>query len=117
MLVDGQCTVCSKVEQDHLLELVRLGQLFELMQWVDEGKATLVVVTRNIRRSLICEAVRYGFHSMVVYLWENNPLSPPRMMLSTSSLKKQIPSTKSATFTQWPKSLKEIATDMAKQIK
>lgn len=76
MLTDGRQLECSKKQHDHLLDLVRLGKLFEIIKWVDDGKPSLVPANGKIRRSLICEAIRYGFHSMVVYLWEKTYQQP-----------------------------------------
>ena len=53
------------------MTLVRQGKLFELMDWVEEDRPTLISYENNVRRSPAIQAARIGNHSMVVFLWEN----------------------------------------------
>ena len=71
MFDEGQYSECSVEEHKQLIDLVRKGKLFELMDWVKEGNPTLIPYKKNVRRSLITEAARIGNHSMVVFLWEH----------------------------------------------
>ena len=72
MLSDlGQAPECSVEQHKQLISFVRKGKIFELMDWVKEGRPTLIPYEKNVRRSLITEAARIGNHSMVVFLWEH----------------------------------------------
>ena len=55
-----------------ILRHVRLGRLFELMDWVAEGLSTLIPDTERPRTkdSPLREAIKCGNHSMVRFLWE-----------------------------------------------
>lgn len=72
MLHSADTAVCSQEQHDELLRYVRLGQLFELMEWVDAGRPTLCPDFERPRakHSPIYEAVSRGNHSMVRFLWE-----------------------------------------------
>ena len=72
MLHPADTAVCSQEQHDELLSYVRLGQLFELMEWVDAGQPTLCPDFEKPRakHSAICEALKRGNHSMVRFLWE-----------------------------------------------
>jgi hypothetical protein len=62
---------CSSGEHKKLMLLVRQGKLFELMDWVKEGKPTLIPYKQNVSRSPIIRAARIGNHSMVTFLWKH----------------------------------------------
>jgi len=72
MLNSADTAVCSQEQHDELLQLVRFGQLFELMAWVDAGQPTLCpdFEKPRTRQSAIYEALMQGNHSMVRFLWE-----------------------------------------------
>ncbi|BCU76844.1 hypothetical protein [Luteolibacter sp. LG18] len=72
MLHSADIAVCSQEQQDQLLQFVRLGQLFELMDWVEAGSPTLCpdYEKPRVKPSAIHEAVRRGNHSMFRFLWE-----------------------------------------------
>jgi len=59
--------VCTAEEHEEILRLVRLGKLFELIEWVEAGKPTLCpdFEKPRARQSPICEALEHGNHSMV----------------------------------------------------
>ncbi len=64
---------CSAEQHGEVLRHVRLGRLFELMDWVEQGGPTLVPEADRPRStdSPIREAVKLGNHSMVRFLWES----------------------------------------------
>jgi hypothetical protein len=63
---------CTAEEHEDVLRLVRLGMLFELIEWVESGKPTLCpdFEKPRARQSAICEALDHGNHSMVRFLWD-----------------------------------------------
>ncbi|MEI6655173.1 MAG: hypothetical protein WCP45_10425 [Verrucomicrobiota bacterium] len=72
MIATPDVTVCTNEQHAELLRHARLGRLFELMEWVDQGKPTLCpdFERPRCRNSLIHEALERGNHSMVRVLWE-----------------------------------------------
>ncbi len=72
MLDPAKAAVCSREQHDELLNHVRLGRLFELIEWVDDGRPTLCPDFDRPRanQSAVHEAMRIGNHSMVRFLWE-----------------------------------------------
>ncbi len=72
MLNSANAAVCSQEQHDELLRHVRLGRLFEIMEWVGAGKPTLCPDFEKPRskQSAIHEALERNNHSMVRFLWE-----------------------------------------------
>lgn len=72
MLAPRDAAVSTQEQHEELLRHVRLGQLFELMEWVESGHPTLCPDFEKPRskQSAIYEALKRGNHSMVRFLWE-----------------------------------------------
>jgi hypothetical protein len=72
MLAPSHAVVCSQDQHDELMRHVRLGRLFELMEWVEAGQPTLCpdFEKPKSKQSTIREAIDTGNHSMVRFLWE-----------------------------------------------
>jgi len=52
------------------------GKLFEIIEWIESGKPTLIPYDSKRRHSLIYQAIQRGNHSMIVYLVENAEFLP-----------------------------------------
>ncbi len=67
-----------KITEEHkyLLELVKHGKLFEIMEWVDSGKSTRITDGSRRRHSLIYHAIEQGNHSMIIYIVKNADFLP-----------------------------------------
>lgn len=72
MIASPETPSCSAEQHAEILRHVRLGRLFELMDWVASGLPTLIPESERHRNtdSPICEAIKCGNHSMVRFLWE-----------------------------------------------
>lgn len=72
MIASPETPTCSPEQHAVILQHVRLGRLFELMDWVAEGLPTLIPDAERIRTkdSPIREAIQCENHSMVRFLWE-----------------------------------------------
>ena len=72
MIASPEIPTCSPEQHAVILQHVRLGRLFELMDWVAEGLPTLIPDAERPRTkdSPIREAIKCGNHSMVRFLWE-----------------------------------------------
>lgn len=72
MIAPSETLVCSAEQHAEILRHVRLGRLFELMDWVAAGLPTLIPEAERYRHrdSPIREAIRHGNHSMVRFMWE-----------------------------------------------
>lgn len=58
-------------DASHLLQLCKLGKLFEAQDWIASGKS--VCVPREIKRIPLEVAIASGFHSLVELLVSNEP--------------------------------------------
>lgn len=72
MIAPPETLVCSPDQHGELLRHVRIGRLFELMDWVNQGLPVLIPESERPRTtdSLIREAIKCQNHSMVRFLWE-----------------------------------------------
>jgi hypothetical protein len=72
MIAPPGTTTCDQTQHHKLLQHVRFGRLFELMEWVDQGLPVLVPELERPRNtdSPIREAIKCDNHSMVRFLWE-----------------------------------------------
>jgi hypothetical protein len=72
MIASPETPSCSAEQHAEILRHVRLGRLFELMDWVAAGLPTLIPESERHRNtdSPIREAIKCGNHSMVRFLWE-----------------------------------------------
>ncbi len=72
MIASKDTPFCSREQHVEILRHVRLGRLFELMDWVTSGLPTLIPESERRRNSdsPIREAIKYGNNSMVRFLWE-----------------------------------------------
>jgi hypothetical protein len=72
MIAPPETTTCDQTQHHKLLQHVRFGRLFELMEWVDQGLPVLVPELERPRNtdSPIREAIKCDNHSMVRFLWE-----------------------------------------------
>lgn len=72
MIASNDTPFCSPEQHAELLRHVRLGRLFDLMDWVAAGMPTLIPESQRRRNSdsPILEAIKCGNHSMVRFLWE-----------------------------------------------
>lgn len=72
MIAPPDTLVCTPAQHAEIMRHVRLGRLFELMDWVADGLPTMIPATERPRTkdSPIREAITCGNHSMVRFLWE-----------------------------------------------
>lgn len=72
MLASSNSAICTQEQHDDLLRHVRLGRLFELMDWIEAGHPTLCPEFEKPKpkQSAIRCALERGNHSMVQFLWE-----------------------------------------------
>ena len=68
MLANKDVPCCSAEEHEQLLYLVKAGMVFEVQEWIADGKPSLR--PRNSSKSALLIAIAAGNHSMVRVLWE-----------------------------------------------
>lgn len=66
--------ILTTEEHKHLIQLVRYGRLFEVIEWVEAGKSTCIPEDYRGQGSLIGIAIDRNNHSMVTYLLEHADL-------------------------------------------
>ena len=71
MLANDDTPMCSAKEHEQLLYMVKAGMVFEVQEWIAEGKPTLRPGSSSKLSSALCKSVTSGNHSMVRVLWES----------------------------------------------
>ena len=71
MLAREETPMCSREEHEQLLYMVKAGMVFEVQEWIAEGKPTLRPSSSSRFASSLRKAVAAGNHSMVRVLWES----------------------------------------------
>lgn len=72
MIASSHVSTASQGEYETVLDLIKIGKLFELMDWVENSKPTLCpdFEKPKYKQSPFLTAIELGNHSMVRYLWE-----------------------------------------------